>query len=247
MLFRSLTLSAFSGGSAHNAIPSAAEALVVMPEGEAERFAAVVGAEWERRFESFCETDPAARFELEAAPLPESAISPEDTAAYCGLMLAVVNGVCAMSRAIPGLVETSSNLGVAELSADTAKFIVHQRSSELASIAELKKDFSDKAEQFGFTMSVISSTPPWPVRPGSVLVEKCLRAYRSLTGRDMTVEPVHAGLECGSFSVKNPALDIVSIGPDIPDIHSPRETLVLETVYRLEALVRDVLKDIAAS
>ena len=59
----------------------------------------------------------------------------------------------------------------------------------------------------------------------------------------MSVEPVHAGLECGSFSSANPALDIISIGPDILDIHSPRETLVLDTVYGCDTLIRAILKD----
>ena len=59
------------------------------------------------------------------------------------------------------------------------------------------------------------------------------------------MEPVHAGLECGGFAAKNPALDIISIGPTILDIHSPKETLLLDSVYGCDALVRSILKDIA--
>ena len=80
---------------------------------------------------------------------------------------------------------------------------------------------------------------------GSELVEICRKEYRALTGEEIRVEPVHAGLECGGFSHSNPALDIISIGPTILDIHSPRETLLLDTVYGCDALVRNILKDIA--
>ena len=56
---------------------------------------------------------------------------------------------------------------------------------------------------------------------------------------------VHGDRMCGSFSSANPALDIISIGPDILDIHSPRETLVLDTVYGCDTLIRAILKEIA--
>ncbi|MBR0406830.1 MAG: M20/M25/M40 family metallo-hydrolase, partial [Clostridia bacterium] len=98
---------------------------------------------------------------------------------------------------------------------------------------------------FGFALTQLSSSPPWPVRPGSQLVEICRKHFRELFGREIAVEPVHAGLECGGFSRKNPDLDIISIGPDILDIHSPKETLVLKTVYDCDALVRSMLREIA--
>ena len=60
------------------------------------------------------------------------------------------------------------------------------------------------------------------------------------------MEPIHAGLECGCFSQKNPGLDIISIGPDLQDIHSPRERLYLPSMEDCDTLVRALLKDIAA-
>ena len=73
----------------------------------------------------------------------------------------------------------------------------------------------------------------------------CQPDFLALNGYEIRVEPVHAGLECGAFADKNPALDIISIGPDILDIHSPKETLVLETVYKCDELVRSMLAEIA--
>ena len=79
----------------------------------------------------------------------------------------------------------------------------------------------------------------------SELMKICCRKYRAFTGEEISVEPVHAGLECGSFSAKNPGLDIISIGPTILDIHSPRETLILDSVYSCDTLVREILREIA--
>ena len=111
--------------------------------------------------------------------------------------------------------------------------------------AQMKTVFACQAEGHGFAIEVLSSSPAWPVKPGSELVEICARQFRALTGKEIRVEPVHAGLECGGFAQKNPALDIISIGPDILDIHSPKETLVLQTVYDCSLLVRNILKEIA--
>ena len=83
------------------------------------------------------------------------------------------------------------------------------------------------------------------MREGSRLVELYCRLYEARFGKAPKVCPVHAGLECGSFSAKNRALDIISIGPEIRDIHSPKETLVIDTVLACEDLVRDVLRAVA--
>ena len=109
----------------------------------------------------------------------------------------------------------------------------------------MKKEYERQASEHGFTMTLLSSSPAWPLKPGSELVGICERIFKEQNGREMSVEPVHAGLECGSFSSANPALDIISIGPDILDIHSTRETLVLDTVYGCDTLIRAILKEIA--
>ena len=112
-------------------------------------------------------------------------------------------------------------------------------------MGRMGREIERYANEYGFEIAQLSSSPPWPVRPGSHLVEICQRHFRELFGREIRVEPGHAGLECGCFSNKNPALDIISIGPTILDIHSPKETLLLESVYGCDALVRNILKDIA--
>ena len=85
------------------------------------------------------------------------------------------------------------------------------------------------------------------MKPDSSLLRLCEEEFRSLFDRDIRVEPVHAGLECGAWASKNPALDIISIGPEIIDIHSPNETLILQSVYDCDALVRAILRRIAGS
>ena len=55
------------------------------------------------------------------------------------------------------------------------------------------------------------------------------------------IAAIHAGLECGIFSEKNPKLDVISIGPDIKNPHTPDERMSIDAVkqtyeYLLKAL-----------
>ena len=239
-------LASFIGGSAHNAIPDSASATVVVPQADWPCFLSVADAEAVTRRAACAETDPDAEITVKMLDtLPKKAVSEEDTSAYINIMSTVPNGVRTMSAAIPGLVESSSNLGVAELTEDAMTFIVHPRSCEPARMDEMRELFGNAARTHGFDRRILMNAPAWPVRPGSALVELCTRHFTDISGTKMKVEPVHAGLECGSWARKNPELDIISIGPDILDIHSPRETLVLSTVYDCGELVRRILKDIS--
>ena len=71
-----------------------------------------------------------------------------------------------------------------------------------------------------------------------------LRVYRQMAGREMKVEAIHAGLECGLFAGKMPGLDAVSIGPDLRDVHSARERMSVSSVGRTWAFLLAVLREL---
>ena len=241
----SLRLAAFQGGSAHNAIPATARAVAVVTADKAGAFLEAVRSAVDWELEAFALSDPNGAVTVAETQMPEKALTADMTADVLAILTSVHDGINTMSQAIPGLVESSANTGLAELTEGDFRFTIHQRSSEPSITEEMKKVFLAQADEFGFDLTVLASSPPWPVKAGSELVEICRREYLALTGQEIRVEPVHAGLECGGFADKNPALDIISIGPTILDIHSPKETLLLDTVYGCDALVRSILKDIA--
>ena len=101
------------------------------------------------------------------------------------------------------------------------------------------------AAHCGFEFTSDGHIPGWAVNPNSKLVPITCAAYKALTGKDMVVEPVHAGVECGAFAQKNPHLDMIAIGPTLMDVHTPNEKCNLEDVRVTTELVVAVLEKIA--
>jgi len=56
------------------------------------------------------------------------------------------------------------------------------------------------------------------------------------------IEAIHAGLECGVFAGKLPGLDCVSFGPDLRDIHTPRERMDVASVQRTWELLKEIFR-----
>ena len=97
-------------------------------------------------------------------------------------------------------------------------------------------------EQLGGRVDVVGDYPAWEYLPDSPLRERMIEVYREQYGKEPVVETVHAGLECGLRGEKLPALDCVSFGPDLTDIHTPRERMHIASVQRTWKLLCEVLK-----
>ena len=94
----------------------------------------------------------------------------------------------------------------------------------------------------GARCEVSGSYPGWSYNPHSAVKDAILSSYKELFGRDATVEAVHAGIECGLFADSIPELDCVSIGPDLLEIHTPRERMSIPSVQRVWAFLLEVLR-----
>ena len=69
-----------------------------------------------------------------------------------------------------------------------------------------------------------------------------VEVFEEQYGRKPVVQAIHAGVECGLFAGKLPGLDCVSDGPDMKDIHTPNESMDVESVRRTWEYTREVLK-----
>ena len=228
-------LSAIEGGARDNAIPRQAAAVIFTQSDPAPLARAFCR-------ENTVPADPGLTVTAEKVPAPAAALSPEDSRRMADFLAAVKNGVQAMSRELPGLVETSLNLGVLRLTEDglTASFSV--RSSKSGEKTALLRDLEAAAAAYGGTVTAHGHYPAWEYRRESPLRETMVAAYRELTKKEPTVMTIHAGLECGILGEKLPGLDAVSFGPEMQNVHTSRERLSVSSVERTYRYLLEVLK-----
>ena len=189
-------------------------------------------------------TDSSLCITVEPITQKKHGFTADSSRAIAQFLATVPNGVQAMSRHIDGLVETSLNLGILKVEKGClcASFAV--RSSVGAEKLKLLERLSAFAENFGGKYSSHSHYPAWEYREDSPLRDTFSTVFERIYGKEMIIEAIHAGLECGLFSEKIDGLDAVSFGPDLFDIHTPRERLSIASTARTYNYLCEVLKEI---
>ena len=234
----------FHGGKAHNAIPNIAQATFVTSLSK-EAVEKVLAAEKEKYLAIYGSVDPDIELVLTKTASPSSVLIAGDTKRLLQLLTIMHSGVYAMSTVIPGLVETSANLGVVKMDEEKVHIEVFPRSAVDGKLDEFALYAREIAELTGFTAIVGTKSPGWKENKDSRLAKIVAETFEEQNGKPMKVETIHAGLECGWHFSKNPKLDMVSIGVTTQDIHSPNEKLVLATVEPQVRLIEETLHKIA--
>ena len=238
-----LRIGSVTGGQKDNAIPVDAQAAVVAGD-EAVVRAVCAAMEADLRNELRA-TDPGVTVTVTAGEcaLPMDQASTDRV--VC-LLCCAPNGIQVMSAEVPGLVQTSLNLGVLYTEGDT----VHAGFCVRSSVDSQKQMLVDRLEslaaQLGGTLQVEGSYPGWEYKPESPLREKMVQVFTEQYGRAPRVEAIHAGVECGLFAGKIPGLDCVCIGPDLADVHTCRERLFIGSLQRTYAMVAETLRRMKA-
>ena len=231
-------------GGLHNAIPREAMAVCAIPMADKENirvdwnlFAADVEEEYRV-------TEPAMVFELQSEQARPKAVDREVARRLVWALMAVHNGVLAMSQDID-LVETSSNLASVKLVGE-GKILVKssQRSSLLSARRYVSNMVKAAFELAGAKVEVGEGYPGWKMNPDSEILHIAVATYKEMFGRDPKVLGIHAGLECGLFSEKYPGLDMISFGPTLRGVHSPDERLLISTVQMVWDHLKAILKNI---
>ncbi|MBO5129578.1 MAG: aminoacyl-histidine dipeptidase [Oscillospiraceae bacterium] len=235
-----LCLTSFSGGSKDNAIPRSCQATMVAMGTNLERINDIAAALQAEIRETYDEPEATVQaFDVDA--LGGNALTTEVTAKVIALLCACPNGVQAMSKEMPGLVQTSLNLGIAKLG-NGMSLTFSVRSSVNAEKQELLKKLQELAQFHGAAYSQMGEYPAWEYRADSKLRDVMVQTYTEMYGKDPQVLAIHAGLECGLLGEKLPGLDCVSIGPQMHDIHTSREKLEIASTERVWKYLLEVLK-----
>lgn len=229
-----------AGGLKDNAIPVAAEAVLVTSDAQA--VTAAMKAMAEELQAAYRETDRGLCVEIHETDAPAHPLNDDSTQRVLRLLTCLPNGVQEMSQDIEGLVQTSLNLGIMETKEAALRMVFCVRSSASAGKITLHNQLRTLTEQLGGTTEVSGDYPAWEYRRESPLRQRMTEVFREQYGREPVIEAIHAGLECGILCGQLPGLDCVSIGPDLLEIHTPRERMSISSVQRVWAFVLEVLK-----
>ncbi len=228
------------GGSKDNAIARDASAVIAVSDAAAARAAiAELDAALKNEYRA---ADSGVRAALAAAKSDETPMTAESTRRVSSFLFCAPNGVQMMSVEVPGLVQTSLNMGQACTEGDRliVRFMV--RSSVNTQKDETTEKLVALAEALGGSVEIPASYSAWEYRADSPLRDTVIEAFRAVYGRKPRVEALHAGLECGILSGKLPGLDCISYGPDLTNIHTPRERLHIASTLRVWQLTLETLR-----
>ena len=231
------------GGLKDNAIPRASEAKIVVSAADVPKITAFAG-KFDKIFKAeYHLSDPELSFVAEEGKTGSfDVMAPDGKKRLIAALVNLPGGIQRMSLDIPGLVQTSLNMGVLETVGDKAVMRFAVRSSVGTEKEELCGRLTNLMELLGGTVEFIGDYPAWEYKQDSMLRELMVEVFKEQYGREPKVEALHAGVECGLFAGKLPGLDCVSMGPDMKDIHTPNERMDVASVQRTWNYVLEILK-----
>lgn len=233
-----LQLLSLVGGLKDNAIPRECTAEFVISKTETEHLKDETNRLQTLLSQEYEQSDPGLLITVEIMEETTiQALTPDSLNKVITYLRLVPNGVQSYSMNIPGLVETSLNLGIMELKEQKLTMITSIRSSVSTRKTELKDRVYTLLTLLGGSAVIEGEYPAWEYRKDSVVREDIASVYRDLFGKEPVIEAIHAGLECGLFSEKIKDLDCVSFGPDNYDIHTPKERLSIASTKRVWKLI----------
>ena len=227
-----ILLGAVSGGLQTNAICREAQAVIAFPSDRKQKVLELV-EKWDQIFKNeFKASDPDVRVSLENGSVQEKVFTKESTQRYLDLVLNIDGGVIAMNAEVPGVPETSGNIGV--ISTEENRIIVRvlYRSCYDSKKSYVLDKCSRLARILGADFSVESSSPEWEYKAESRLSALIQRVYERRYGKKMVVEVSHGGNECGAFFRQFPDADIVCTGTQIQGAHTPDESVLVSIVQK---------------
>ena len=222
------------GGLADNAIPRECELKCIVAEENVAKVQQAV-EELEKDLQAeLCVKDPDVKITFEIGSVQkEKCLDQASCEKVMRVLLAMPNGVQAMSADIKGLVQTSLNNGIMKLEEEQFVIVTSVRSSIASEKQALIKKISAVTALAGGAARVFSDYPGWAYKADSVVRDKCIEVYREMYGKEPIVRTIHAGLECGLLLEKRPDLDCVSMGPDMCSIHTTEEKLSISSTERV--------------
>ncbi len=241
-------LAFIDGGSKHNAIPREADAIIFLPEDKIDQLKNIA-KDYDTIYKNeykLVDAKVSLTISETGFDIPDKMYSSGLHNRILNLLYSIPHGVMGMSHAIPGLVETSTNLAIVNVKNDKIGILTSQRSSVGSKLTEIHEMVKACGFQVGAEIQSGSGYPAWQPNPESALLQRAKHIHKELFGQEPEVKAIHAGLECGIIGDKFSGMDMISFGPTIQGAHSPDERVQISTVEKFWTFVEGLIKDISS-
>ncbi|MFX0107336.1 MAG: beta-Ala-His dipeptidase [Candidatus Hodarchaeota archaeon] len=244
-------LSSWNGGSKHNAITRESTVKFAVETGRSLQAEELLDNSrssildyYKTAAEDAMPLEPEIDIKWEKAE-PAPAFSLEESIKIIQSINVIPHGPIRFSPSIDGLVETSNNLAVIKTEDSEISVLLFTRSSVDTELESFRQRISDLASLSGWSVDKKTAYPGWNPNPRSSFLQFVKRHFESQTGTTVSVEAIHAGLECGIVGSKIPGIQMVSIGPRMENAHTPDERVRIADVGILYNVMKSILKNLS--
>ena len=201
------------GGSARNAIPREAFALVTIPEAEADGLWEFASDFLDTLQTEYKNIEDGISLSLERTDLPKTVIPEEIQDGVIGALDACINGVQSMLTDFPGIVESSTNMAKIFVGDGTFTATFMLRSSSESRKEYVASQIESAMNLAGAEVEFAGAYNGWAPNADSAVLKTMRRAYEEVTGKSPEITVVHAGLESGIIQGVMPDMDMI---PTLP-------------------------------
>ena len=233
------------GGSKHNAIPRECYFDIAIDKSFSQNFIIESRKIFEKYKNKYINQDSNITFEISKLENKYSENYPNNLfEKLLGLLNDLPTGVNTWLKEYPEIVESSNNLAIIKVIDDKITITISLRSSEPSILNSLEEKIVTIAKKYSASYKEIGAYPEWRFKPISRLRDTAVKTYQDLFNEKMQVTVIHAGLECGAISMHYPDLDMISIGPNIYDVHTPKEKMEITSVEKYYKYLVELLKNL---
>jgi len=242
-------INSIEGGNLTNAIPREANTIIFIEEDQWNEIEAIL-KEITNSIKNLYEgTDSNLEISLELLKdfTDKTTFSKDFQNNLIDLFYIMPNGPISLHPTNEGLVHTSLNFAVVHTLENFVEFKISTRS-----LTQYDKDLLfEKLETLlkmsglDINLEIITIYPSWPPVFNSKLNEMAQQVYKKMFDKEVIIQAIHAGLECAFFSSYYPDMEMISLGPNVFDGHSPDESLSIRSVSKIWEFLLALLKNLA--
>lgn len=228
-----------NGGAKDNAIPRYSEAVVCCEDGDSLKATiSLIREEIRAEYEL---TDSNIEITCENVERSDKVFTKNTADKIITALLLIPNGIQSMNLEL-NMPESSNNIGVVKMNENSVSLICALRSSVITKKLYMKSQIERLTKMCGGTLESHGDYPAWEYKTQSPLRDLFVDYYKEYYKGEPKVETVHAGLECGLIAEKIPDMDMISLGPDLFDIHTPKERASISSIERVWGFLKGILE-----